>query len=74
MEIRDFVIEKYPLTIEEWHVSVKKFGWGFRIKDSKRAMIYLSPKNGWFIVTFVFGQNPTDKILGSDISQAINTD
>ncbi|MBK6285768.1 MAG: DUF3788 family protein [Draconibacterium sp.] len=34
-EIRDFVFEKYPAVVEEWHVSVKKYGWGFRIKDKK---------------------------------------
>jgi hypothetical protein len=74
MEIRDFVIEKYPPAIAEWHVSVKKYGWGFRIKDKKRAIVYLSPKNGWFIVTFVFGQKATDEILASEVSQDIKTE
>jgi hypothetical protein len=35
--IRDFTFEKYPLAIEEWFVSVKKFGWSFRIKDKKKS-------------------------------------
>lgn len=74
MEIRDFVVEKYPLAIEEWHVSLKKFGWGFRIKDKKRAIVYLSPKNGWFIATFVFGQKATDEIMASEIHNDIKTD
>lgn len=71
MEIRDFVFEKYPKAIDEWHVSVKKFGWSFRIKDKKRAIIYLSPRPGFFWVTMVFGQKATDQILVSDISQQI---
>lgn len=70
-EIRDFVFEKYPAAIEEWHVSVKKYGWGFRIKDKKRAIIYLSPREGFFLVAMVFGQKATDQILGSDISKQI---
>lgn len=69
--IRDFVFMKYPTAIEEWHVSVKKYGWGFRIKDKKRAIIYLSPRMGFFKVTMVFGQNATDEILNSDISSEI---
>jgi hypothetical protein len=70
-EIRDFVIEKYPAAIEEWHVAAKKYGWGFRIKDKKRAIIYLSPREGFFLVAMVFGQKATDQILNSDISANI---
>lgn len=69
MEIRDFVFEKYPKAVEEWKVWVKKYGWGYRIKDKKRAIVYLSPKYGYIQVTFVFGQKATDRILESDIDQ-----
>ncbi len=55
IEIRNFVLEKYPTAIEEWHISVKKYGWIFRIKDKKRAIIYLLPRDGFFHVTMVFG-------------------
>lgn len=71
MEIRDFVLEKYPAAVEEWHIAVKKYGWGFRIKDKKRAIIYLSPRAGFFQVAMVFGQKATDQILNSDISANI---
>jgi hypothetical protein len=70
-EIRDFVFLKYPAAIEEWHISVKKYGWGFRIKDKKRAIIYLSPRMGFFRVAMVFGQKATDQILNSEISADI---
>lgn len=71
MEIRNFVFEKYPSAIEEWHVAVKKFGWGFRIKDKKRAILYLSPGNGYFVVTFVFGPKAAEQIFAADISKEI---
>jgi len=71
MQIRDFVFEKYPLSKEEWHVSIKKYGWGFRIKDKKRAIVYLSPRTGYFFVTFVFGPKATNCILESDIDQKL---
>lgn len=74
MEIRDFTFGKYPLAIEEWFVSVKKFGWSYRIKDKKRAIIYLSPKTSLFIVSMVFGQKATDKILAAEISENIKTE
>ncbi len=68
MEIRDFVLEKYPSAIEEWHIAVKKYGRGFRIKVKKRATIYMSPREGFFRVAMVFGQKATDQILNSEIS------
>jgi Protein of unknown function (DUF3788) len=74
MSIRDFTFEKYPTAIEEWHVSVKKYGWSYRIKDKKRAIIYLSPRTGYFIVTMVFGQKATDMIISSNISENTKTE
>ena len=74
IEIKHFVLEQYPKAMEEWHVSVKKYGWGFRIKDKKRAIVYLSPREGFFRVTMVFGQKATDRILESGISESIKTE
>lgn len=74
VEIRDFTFEKHPAAIEEWHISVKKYGWLYRIKDKKRAIIYLSPRTGYFIVSMVFGQKATDKILAAEISESVKTD
>jgi len=71
MVLRDFVFEKYPKAMEEWHVSIKKYGWSFRIKDKKRAIVYLSPRQGYFKLAMVFGQKATDKILEADIKKSI---
>ena len=70
-EICDFVFEKYPAAIEEWHVSVKKYGWGYRIKDKKRAIIYLLPRQGYFKTGFVFGPKAADEIRNSRVSADI---
>lgn len=69
--LRDRVYEKYPAATEEWNFPGKKYGWSFRIKDKKRAIIYLLPREGYFKVAFVFGQKATDQIMDSDISQKI---
>jgi len=71
MEIRNFVFEKYPKAKEEWHISIKKYGWLKRIKDKKRAIIYLLPHDGFFKVTMVFGQKAVDKIMFTDISEEL---
>jgi hypothetical protein len=71
LKLRDIVFEKYPDATEEWNFPGKKYGWSFRIKDKKRAIIYLLPREDYFKVAFVFGQKATDLIMGSNIDISI---
>ena len=43
-----------PLT-EEWNFA-KVFGWSFRLKEKKRAVVYLAPRRGHFIASFALGE------------------
>lgn len=70
-EIRDYVIQKYPGAVEDWNCPGKNYGWSFRIKDKKRAIIYLLPRDGHFKAAFVFGENAAAELLKSDISSKI---
>ncbi len=72
--IRDSVFEKYPAATDEWNYPGKKYGWSFRVKDKKRAIIYLLPRDGYFKVALVFGQKATNQILESDVAAAIKSE
>ncbi len=72
-QVRNFVLEKYPGAKEEWNFPGKKYGWSFRIKDKKRAIIYLLPRENYFKVAFVFGQKATGQIMEDSIDQEIKT-
>lgn len=69
--IRDYAFEKYPTAIEEWSYPGKKYRWSFRIKDKKRAIVYLLPRDTFFKVAFVFGKKAYDKIMVSEVSEDI---
>ncbi len=73
-QIAESVRKKYPNPKEEWNYPGKKYGWNFRLKDKKRAIIYLLPHKGYFKVAFVFGQKATDQIMASDIAKVIKSD
>jgi hypothetical protein len=73
-EIKEFVREKYPTAIAEWSRPGKKYGWSFRIKDKKRAIVYLLPRQGFFKAAFVFGAKATAQVLQSGISPAIKAE
>lgn len=70
----DFTKQVYPEVIEDWNYSGDKFGWSFRLKDKKRVLVYLLPRNKFFKVAFVFGQKATDKIFESPISENIKNE
>ena len=72
--LSDFTKKQYPEAIEEWNFSSEKFGWSFRLKDKKRVLIYLLPRDQYFKVAFVFGDKATDAILESTIAESIKSD
>jgi len=74
IQLQNFVLSKYPDGLSEWNYPGKKYGWSFRIKDKKRAIIYFLPRDKYFKVAFVFGQKATDIVLASDIIPEIKTE
>lgn len=73
-ELRDLVVQLHPGAKAEWNFPGTKYGWSFRIKDRKRAIIYLLPRDGFFKVAFVFGQKAMDAIMCSGVSSEIITE
>ncbi len=67
-QLHEHVTGKVPKSISEWNYPGKKYGWSYRIKDKKRAIIYFLPRGGYFKVAFVFGQKAYDDIMQSEIS------
>jgi hypothetical protein len=41
---------------EEWTFAGKNYGWSLRLKQKKRAVLYMTPKDGWFGVGFALGE------------------
>ena len=73
-ELTGYVHLKYPSAIDEWKYSGDKYGWSFRIKDKKRVIIYLLPRDKFFKTAFVFGQKATDAVMNSRISDNIKSE
>lgn len=71
-DFKRFVYELYPKATEEWNYS--KYGWSFKIKDKKRAIIYLLPRDKFFKIAFVFGQAAYSEIMESDICLEIKNE
>lgn len=55
-----------PLT-EEWVYSGKNYGWSLRLKQKKRAILYMTPCDGFFRVAFAFGEKAVKAAHESDL-------
>ena len=71
-DLKNTVYQLYPKATDEW--SYSKYGWSYRIKDNKRAIIYLLPRDKFFKVAFVFGQSAYFEIIERDISNEIKNE
>lgn len=74
VEIREYVKGVYPAVIAEWNFPGPKYGWSFRMKDKKRAIIYLLPREGYFMVAFVFGPRAFDTIMAGGLPDSIKNE
>jgi hypothetical protein len=61
---RDLVTElrdELAIDTAEWHTSSVKLGWSLRLQAKKRNIVYLGPRNGYFLASFILG----DKAIAS---------
>jgi hypothetical protein len=72
--ICEMVLQKYPNGLSEWNYPGKKYGWSYRIKDKRRAIIYFLPRDKFFMVGFVFGDKAVNEIMTLPISEEIKND
>ena len=49
------LIEDLHLPDEEWNSYSVKAGWSLKLKQKKRTILYLSPREGSFQIAFIFG-------------------
>jgi len=59
-----------PLT-QDWVFSGKKWGWALRLKHKNRAVLYMTPVDGFFYAGFALGQKAVDAAHASDLPQSI---
>ena len=70
-EITAYVKSMLPGVQEEWKNAGKKYGWSFRLKDKKRVIIYLLPRQKALKVSLVFGQKAVETVMESNVSDQV---
>lgn len=47
--------EELGIDTAEWHTYSVKMGWSLRLQAKKRNIVYLGPREGWFLASFALG-------------------
>jgi hypothetical protein len=55
-ELRRLIARRFPPLDEDWGYSSKSTGWGLRLKQAKRAVLYMTPCAGHFLASFALGE------------------
>ncbi len=73
LELAAFTKSSLPQAAGGWNFAGVNFGWGFRISDSRRVIIYLYPRALFFTVTMVFNAKAQEAILSSTVADSLKT-
>ena len=58
----------------EWKFYGKAAGWTFQVKKGKRTLFYMIPKDGWFQMTFVYGERAVEAAPAHELPKNILDD
>ena len=74
IQIQEHVKDNYGEGKQEWKFYNKKSGWIMKFLLKKRNLFFLVIKQGYFSITFVFGDRAVEAILKGDINEQIKND
>lgn len=70
-ELKRGIGERHAPVTEEWVYAGKNYGWSLRLKQKKRAVVYLTPVSGGFRASFAIGEKAVRAAHESALPQAI---
>jgi hypothetical protein len=75
-ELRRLVASRFPPLSEDWGFSSQSTGWGLRLKQEKRTVLYMTPCRGHFLASFALGEKAVkaahESTLPAPILEAID--
>ena len=70
-ELKERIASRFtPLTFE-WGFAGKAYGWGLRLKHKKRAVLYMTPCEGYFLASLALGEKAVKAAHESNLPAAV---
>jgi hypothetical protein len=70
-ELKIRIATRFPPLSIEWGFTSKKTGWGLRLKQEKRTILYMIPCNGYFLASFALGEKAVKAAHESDLPTSV---
>lgn len=70
-KIKDHLTKEYGELTQDWKFYSKKSGWILKILRRKRNLFFFIPLEGYFRLSFVFGDKAVNEIEKSDLPENI---
>jgi uncharacterized protein DUF3788 len=70
-ELRRVIASRFDPVSEEWGFTSESTGWGLRLKQKERIILYMTPCRGYFPVSFALGEKAVKAAHESDLPIAI---
>jgi hypothetical protein len=70
-ELQARITEEFSPIMEEWVFSGKNYGWSMRLKQKKRAVLYMTPCPGHLRVSYAFGEKAVQEARRSNLPASV---
>jgi uncharacterized protein DUF3788 len=72
-KLKTIMAKKFAPVSEEWGYSSQSTGWSLQLKRNKRAILYLTPCQGYFLASFALGEKAVQAAHASGLPTSILT-
>jgi hypothetical protein len=70
-ELKTLMASRFAPLSTEWGFASKKTGWGLRLKREKRTVLYMTPREGYFMASFALGEKAVKAAHESDLPVSV---
>jgi hypothetical protein len=70
-ELKTLIAARFTPLSCEWGFAGKAYGWGLRLKHKKRAVLYMTPCDGYFLASFALGEKAVKVAHNSDLPTSV---
>lgn len=70
-ELREVIASRFTPLSEEWGFASKSSGWGLRLRQPKRTVLYMTPCKRYFLASFALGEKAVKAAHESDLPASI---
>ena len=69
-KLKDHLKSEYQPLSQRWTYAGQKWGWSLQLKQKKRTVLYMTPREGFFSAGLVLGERAVKAARESDLSDS----